>query len=454
MRAQASMAMGNSGIIGRYGTFHSSARSPGRGFKAAAFQQQRFNGAFRHCRPPGGEVRFRFYTKPEGSCYTSRGMSEFRYERLRPGPAGPGLRTASGGPARLGRLHTPRGIVQTPAFMPVGTQATVKGLTPEEVREIGAEIVLANTFHLYLRPGSELIARAGGLHRFMHWDGPILTDSGGFQVFSLAPLRRLTDDGVTFKSPIDGSEHHFTPERVLQIQRQLGSDLVMPLDICLGYPAEDVQAREALRVTLLWARRSRVHGAAAHQMLFGIVQGGFSAVLRREAAGRMVEIGFDGYAIGGLSVGEPHDLTYALLDEICPRLPADRPRYLMGVGTPLDLLEGVARGVDLFDCALPTRVARTGTIFTRRGRVNIRNAAYKEDGGPLDEACRCAVCTHYTRAYLRHLFNAGEMLGPRLATYHNLFFLARLMDEARAAIADGTFERWRQDVAAKYATSW
>jgi queuine tRNA-ribosyltransferase len=338
--------------------------------------------------------------------------------------------------------------------MPVGTQATVKGLTPQEVRELGAEMILANTFHLYLRPGADVIERAGGLHRFMGWEGPILTDSGGFQVFSLARLRRLTDEGVTFRSPLDGTEHLFTPERVLEIQRQLGSDVVMPLDVCLGYPTPDDRAQEALRLTLQWAKRSKTHDVAEGQMLFGIVQGGFAPALRREAVERTVEMGFAGYAVGGLSVGEPRELTGELLHDVCARLPADRPRYLMGVGAPPDLLDGVARGVDLFDCVLPTRVARTGTIFTRHGRVNVRNAAYRDDPGPLDEHCRCPVCAHYTRAYLRHLFNADEMLGPRLATYHNLAFLEQLIAEAREAIAADRFAAWRREILGAYTTSW
>lgn len=371
-------------------------------------------------------------------------MSGFRFELSVSAQAGP----------RLGALQTPRGTVHTPAFMPVGTNATVKGMTPEEVRAIGAEMILANTFHLYLRPGPDLIARAGGLHRFMQWEGPILTDSGGFQVFSLARMRKLTDDGVLFRSPLDGAEHHFTPERVLDIQRQLDSDVVMPLDVCLGYPAEEAQAREALRLTLAWARRSKAHGAGDGQMLFGIVQGGFSLDLRRDAAAAMVDIGFAGYAVGGLSVGEPREISGPLLEAVTAVLPADRPRYMMGVGAPPDLLEGIAQGVDLFDCVLPTRVARTGTVFTRRGRVNIRNAAYREDTGPIDEGCGCAVCARYTRAYVRHLFNADEMLGPRLATYHNLFFLAQLMAEARSAIAAGRFDPWRREVVSAYATSW
>ena len=338
--------------------------------------------------------------------------------------------------------------------MPVGTNATVKALTPDEVREIGAEIILANTFHLYLRPGADLIARAGGLHRFMQWDRPILTDSGGFQVFSLAPLRSVSDDGVTFRSPLDGSQHIFTPERVLQIQRDLDSDLVMPLDICSGFPLEDAQATEALRITLLWARRSRAHGVAPDQMLFGIVQGGFSEALRREAAQRTADLEFAGYAIGGISVGEPRELSYALTEAVVPHLPPDSPRYLMGVGSPPGLLEGIARGIDLFDCALPTRVARTGTLFTRSGRINIRNARYRDDQGPPDDRCACAVCRRYTRAYLRHLFNADEMLGPRLASYHNLFFLARLMEQAREAIAEGRFEAYRRSALEAYTTAW
>jgi queuine tRNA-ribosyltransferase len=361
--------------------------------------------------------------------------------------------TAPGG-ARLGVLQTPRGVVHTPAFMPVGTNATVRSLTYDDVRALGAEIVLANTFHLYLRPGVEVIRRAGGLHHFMGWDGPVLTDSGGFQVFSLAKFRQVSDEGVVFRSPLDGSEHAWTPERVLEIQRGLGSDLIMPLDVCLGYPAGDAEAAEALRVTTLWAKRSRAVGGAEGQMLFGIVQGGFSAALRAEAADRLVALGFSGYAIGGLSVGEPRPLAYSLLEVVTARLPTASPRYLMGVGGPPDLLEAVARGVDMFDCVLPTRVARTGTIFTRRGRLNVRNAQFRDDHTPPDPDCRCGVCVRYTRAYLRHLFHADEMLGPRLATYHNLAFLAALMAEARAAIAAGRFEPWRHGVLEAYATPW
>jgi len=338
--------------------------------------------------------------------------------------------------------------------MPVGTQGTVKALTSEEVKDLGAEILLANTFHLALRPGADLIEKLGGLHRFMHWDGPILTDSGGYQVFSLATFRHLNDEGVTFRSPLNGSEHVFTPESVLRIQRQLDGDVIMPLDVPVGYPAEELQVREALDRTLQWAFKSKRSGAGEGQILFGIIQGGFSPTLRREATARTIEIGFSGYAIGGLSVGEPRELTYALVDEVTATLPSDQPRYLMGVGAPPSLLEAITLGVDMFDCALPTRVARTGTIFTRSGRVNIRNSVYREDPQPLDPACRCDVCTRYSRAYMRHLFNADEILGPRLATYHNLFFLARLMDEARKAIAADRFEQWRTEVGQAYGTSW
>jgi len=371
-------------------------------------------------------------------------MSAFRFTLLHTDPAG----------ARLGVLQTPRGMVRTPAFMPVGTNATVKSLTYDEVRELGAEIVLANTFHLYLRPGADVIARAGGLHRFMGWDGPVLTDSGGFQVFSLAKLRRLSEAGVVFRSPIDGSEHAWTPESVLEIQRALGSDIVMPLDVCLGYPAGDAEAEDALRLTTRWAQRSAAVGVPESQMLFGIIQGGFSPALRGIAADRLVDLGFAGYAVGGLSVGEPRSLAYMLLEAVTARLPAHSPRYLMGVGGPPDLLEAIARGVDMFDCVLPTRVARTGTIFTRSGRVNVRNARYRDDAAPPDPDCRCGVCARYTRGYLRHLFHADEMLGPRLATYHNLAFLAALMNEAREAIGADRFEGWRGAILDVYATPW
>jgi queuine tRNA-ribosyltransferase len=365
------------------------------------------------------------------------------------------LSQVSSSQARLGRLVTGRGVVDTPAFMPVGTNATVKALAPDEVAESGAQMILANAFHLYLRPGAEVIARAGGLHAFMGWPGPILTDSGGYQVYSLARMRTMDDGGVTFQSPLDGSRHRFTPEGVVDLQRRLDSDVQMPLDVCSGYPLDAADARAALEQTLRWAERARRrHAEAGSGMLFGIVQGGFDGDLRREAAQRTAELGFVGYAIGGLSVGEPRALTGDLIDATVAGLPPDRPRYLMGVGSPPALLEAIAQGVDLFDCALPTRVARTGTIFTAAGRINIRNAAYREDLSPPDAGCPCKVCARTTRAYLRHLFAADEMLGPRLATYHNLFYLGRLLQEAQAAIRDDRYERWRAATLAAYATAW
>jgi queuine tRNA-ribosyltransferase len=359
------------------------------------------------------------------------------------------------GGARLGRLRVAHGPVDTPAFMPVGTNATVKAMTPEEVAETGAQMILANAFHLYLRPGAEIIARAGGLHAFMGWPGPILTDSGGYQIFSLATMRTLHEDAVTFRSPVDGSLQRFTPEGVVDFQRLLGSDVMMPLDVLLGYPHEAGEARAALEQTLRWAARAREHhqrrGGGA---LFGIVQGGFDPALRVEAARRTAAMDFPGFAIGGLSVGEPPELTRRLLEAVVAELPADRPRYLMGVGSPPGLLEGIARGVDLFDCALPTRVARTGAIFTAAGRINIRNAAFRDDLRPLDPECSCRVCARTTRAYLRHLFAADEMLGPRLATYHNLAFVGRLAREARAAIADGRYRAWMAQTLSAYTTPW
>jgi queuine tRNA-ribosyltransferase len=365
------------------------------------------------------------------------------------------LTGGAGGAARLGRLHLVRGVVDTPAFMPVGTNATVKALTPDEVAAAGAQMILANAFHLYLRPGPEVVRDAGGLHAFMGWGGPILTDSGGFQVFSLARMRRLDDDGVTFRSPLDGSEQRFTPERVIEIQRDLGSDVVMPLDVCLGHPSTPREARAALEQTLRWAERSRAHHArAGGGVLFGIVQGGMEEDLRREAARRTVALGFPGVAVGGLSVGEPRGVTLSLIDAVIGELPAERPRYLMGVGSVPAVLQAVARGIDLFDCVLPTRVARTGVIFTAAGRVNIRSPRYRADFTPPDPACGCRVCATVTRAYLRHLFHADEMLGPRLATAHNLAFMGRLMGEARQALASGRYAAWMAGVLAAYATAW
>jgi queuine tRNA-ribosyltransferase len=356
--------------------------------------------------------------------------------------------------ARAGLLHTPHGTVETPAFMPVGTHGTVRALTPEEVREAGAQIVLANTFHLTLRPGADLIQRAGGLHQFMHWDGPMLTDSGGYQIFSLAHLGRVTDDGVAFRSPIEGREVHLTPERVTEIEEQLGADIIMPLDVCLGYPASRGVAEEGMRRTGLWARRARAAHRRPDQTLFGIVQGGFEPDLRARAAEEMAAQEFPGYAVGGLSVGEPRELSYDLLTLVTDRLPTDRPRYLMGVGVPPSVVEAVRRGVDMFDCVLPTRVGRTGIALTAAGRVNLRQAAFAGDLSPLEEDCACPGCRAYSRAYIRHLFKAGEMLGPRLLSLHNLTFMARLARAARAAICTDRFDVWSRDMLDRYQTAW
>jgi queuine tRNA-ribosyltransferase len=357
--------------------------------------------------------------------------------------------------ARLGRLRLSRGDVDTPAFMPVGTNATVRSLAPDEIEDAGTQMILANAFHLYLRPGTDIIVKAGGLHAFMGWHRPILTDSGGFQVFSLSGMRTVDDGGVTFRSPIDGSLHRFTPEDVVDIQAALGSDIVMPLDVCLGYPHEPREAREALEQTLRWAARAQAqHARTGLGVLFGIVQGGLDPDLRREAAGRTAALGFPGCAIGGLSVGEDHPLTSELLDAVVPLLSPDAPRYLMGVGSPPAVLRGIAQGIDLFDCVLPTRVARTGTIFTAAGRINIRNARYRADFSPPDPDCVCRVCAHTTRAYLRHLFHADEMLGPRLATFHNVAFMGRLLADAREAIRGGRYTAWMKEVLRAYTTAW
>jgi queuine tRNA-ribosyltransferase len=356
--------------------------------------------------------------------------------------------------ARAGLLRTPHGTVETPAFMPVGTHGTVRGLTPDEVRAAGAQIVLANTFHLMLRPGADLIAQAGGLHRFMHWDGPILTDSGGYQIFSLAHLRRVSDEGVAFRSPIEGSEIHLTPERVVELEARLGADIIMPLDVCLGFPAGPEAAEEAERRTALWARRSRAAHRPSGQALFGIVQGGFEPEARVRAADGIAAIGFPGYAIGGLSVGEPRTLTYDLVAVVTERLPADRPRYLMGVGVPPSSIEAVRRGVDMFDCVLPTRVGRTGVALTAGGRLNLHNAAHAAGLEPLEEGCPCPACRGYSRAYLRHLFKAGEMLGPRLVSLHNVTFMARLAGAMRAAILEDRFAAWSAAALARYKTAW
>jgi queuine tRNA-ribosyltransferase len=345
------------------------------------------------------------------------------------------------GPARRGRMIFPRGPVDTPAFMPVGTYGTVKAMTPEELREIGAQIVLGNTFHLMLRPGTDIIALHGDLHDFMHWDGPILTDSGGFQVFSLGALRKISEAGVAFQSPIDGSPVFLDPERSMAVQRALGSDIVMVFDECTPYPATETEARTSMELSLRWAARSRAahdaQGSASAAALFGIVQGGMYPALRAESLSGLLDIGFDGYAIGGLSVGEPKDDRERILDDLLPRMPADRPRYLMGVGTPEDIVAAVSRGIDMFDCVMPTRNARNGHLFTRNGVIRIRNSRYQDDVRPLDAQCGCYTCRHYSRAYLRHLDKCNEILGARLNTIHNLYYYQELMRGLREAIGAG-----------------
>ncbi len=352
--------------------------------------------------------------------------------------------------ARLGRLHTPHGVIETPVFMPVGTQATVKAMTPEELKGLKAEIILSNTYHLYLRPGEELIREAGGLHRFMNWDRPILTDSGGFQVFSLGPLRKVSEDGVTFKSHIDGSTHFMSPERATQVQMALGSDIVMAFDECAPYPSTREYTEAALERTTRWAARCHEAHNRKDQALFAIIQGGMYRELRERSARELTAMDFPGYGIGGLSVGEPKPLMYEMLECTVPLLPADKPRYLMGVGSPDCLIEGVIRGVDMFDCVLPTRIARNGAVMTSHGRLVVRNADNARDFRPLDEECSCYACRNYTRAYIRHLFKADEILGLRLTTIHNLHFLLNLMKEIRAAIADDSLPEYRDMFFAKY----
>ncbi len=349
---------------------------------------------------------------------------------------------ATDGAARRGRLVFERGTVETPAFMPVGTYGTVKAMTPEEVRGTGAEIILGNTFHLMLRPGTDIIRLHGDLHGFMHWDGPILTDSGGFQVYSLGEMRRITEEGVHFRSPVDGAKVFLGPEESMQVQRALGSDIVMIFDECTPWPATFEQARESMALSLRWAERSKAAHGDNPAALFGIVQGGMYPELREESARGLIGIGFDGYAVGGLSVGEPEEERNRILEATLPLLPIDRPRYLMGVGRPEDIVQAVLRGVDMFDCVLPTRNARNGHLFTSEGVVRIRNARYRTDTGPLDPACDCPACRHYSRAYLHHLDRCNEILGARLNTLHNLHYYQRLMREIRTAIEEARFAEW------------
>ena len=357
------------------------------------------------------------------------------------------------GRARLGKITTPHGEIETPVFMPVGTQATVKTMTPEELKEIGSQIILGNTYHLHLRPGDELIAKAGGLHKFMNWDRPILTDSGGFQVFSLGNLRSITEEGVNFASHINGAKLFISPEKAIEIQNNLGSDIMMVFDECPPHPAEKEYIKQSLHRTSRWAKRCiDANKNKDRQGLFGIVQGGVFEDLRDLSLKELLEYknDFSGFAIGGLSVGEPKEDMYRILKYTTPKLPEDKPRYLMGVGEPLDILEAVSEGIDMMDCVLPTRIGRHGTVFTRKGKLVVKNAKYKEDFTPMDEECDCYVCRNYTRGYIRHLFKANEILGMRLATYHNLYFLQKMMEEVREAIKENRFDDYKKDFIEKY----
>lgn len=359
--------------------------------------------------------------------------------------------TARDGRARTGVLRTPRGEIRTPAFMPVGTAATVKAMKPEDVRATGADIILGNTYHLMLRPGAERVARLGGLHRFMNWSRPILTDSGGFQVMSLAQLRTIDEDGVRFRSHIDGTAHVLTPERSMEIQRLLGSDIVMAFDECTPYPATPEQARKSMELSMRWARRCKTAFADNPNALFGIVQGGMYPELREESLQQLLDIGFDGYALGGLSVGEPKEEMHMILDRIANQLPADKPRYVMGVGTPQDLVDGVMRGIDMFDCVMPTRNARNGYLFTSKGLLKLRNSRYRDDLRPIDENCTCYTCRNFSRSYLQHLDRCKEMLGAQLNTIHNVHYYQTLMAGLRGAIEEGKLPAFASKFAAEQA---
>jgi queuine tRNA-ribosyltransferase len=354
---------------------------------------------------------------------------------------------------RAGELLTAHGVIPTPVFLPVGSQATVKTLTPEDIKNAGFNMVLANTYHLYLRPGIGVIKKIGGLHRFMAWEGALLTDSGGYQVFSLAPLCRISDEGVTFRSHIDGSEHFLTPELAVQYQEALGADIMMVLDQCTGYGDSPEKVRVVMARTHRWAERCLKAKKRKDRALYAIVQGGISPEVRGQSAEYLASLDFPGYAIGGLSVGEPKEVTWAMVDETTAFLPEGRPRYLMGVGAPEDIVEGVARGIDIFDSALPTRVARNGALFTKRGRINIRREAFRKMDGPLDTDCDCYTCHNFSTAYLSHLFRSGELLALRLATVHNLRFISRLMQDIRKAVLEGTFRDFREDFTANYQTT-
>jgi queuine tRNA-ribosyltransferase len=353
--------------------------------------------------------------------------------------------------ARLGRVHTPHGVIDTPTFMPVGTQATVKAMSPAELKEIGAQIILSNTYHLYIRPGHKLIEKAGGLHGFMNWDRPILTDSGGFQVFSLNELRKIREEGVEFKSHLDGTKHFFTPEYVMEIENALGADIMMAFDECTPYPCEKDYAKNSMERTLRWLQRCKdTHKNTEKQALFGIVQGSTFKDLRIESARRTVDIELPGYAVGGLSVGEPKEIMNEVLEYTVPELPKHKPRYLMGVGSPDALIDGAIRGIDMFDCVLPTRIARNGTVMTSKGKLVVRNADSAEDFLPMDEECDCYACKNFSRAYIRHLIKAGEILGGRLTSIHNLRFLQNLMADIRKAISEDRLGDFKKEFFIKY----
>lgn len=353
--------------------------------------------------------------------------------------------------ARRGRVTTPHGTIETPVFMPVGTAATVKAMRPEEVKELGAEIILSNTYHLYLRPGHDIVREAGGLHKFMNWDKPILTDSGGFQVFSLGDLRKIIEEGVEFRSHIDGSKHMLSPEKSMEVQNALGSDIIMAFDECAPYPADRAYVKQSLERTTRWLKRCKAaHTNTEKQSLFGIMQGGMYADLRKESAEQIVELDLPGYAIGGLSVGEPKPLMYEVLDACVDYLPENKARYLMGVGSPDCLFEGVERGIDMFDCVLPTRIARNGTTMTSLGRVNIKNAKYERDFTSLDPNCDCYTCRNYTKAYLRHLFKANEIMASMLMTNHNLYFLVNTMKHIQTAIEEDRFAEYKKEFFDRY----
>ncbi|TCZ75209.1 tRNA guanosine(34) transglycosylase Tgt [Paenibacillus albiflavus] len=361
------------------------------------------------------------------------------------------IKTCKQSGARLGRVHTPHGVIETPTFMPVGTLATVKTMSPEELKQMDAHIILSNTYHLFLRPGHDIVKRAGGLHKFMNWDRPILTDSGGFQVFSLSDIRKITEEGVHFRSHLNGDKLFISPEKAMEIQNALGSDIMMAFDECPPYPADYQYVKDSLERTTRWAERCLAsHANPEKQALFGIVQGGMYEDLRIKSAQDLTSMDFPGYAIGGLSVGEPKHMMYEMLECTVPYLPTNKPRYLMGVGSPDALIEGSIRGIDMFDCVLPTRIARNGTVMTSNGRLVIRNAKYAEDFGPLDPECSCYTCTNYSRAYIRHLIKADETFGIRLTTYHNLHFLLQMMREVRQAIAEDRLLDYRDTFFTKY----